>query len=107
LDELKDDDAEMLQIYVGRSRTRDGRSVSVGSSNMPALNVTVDDDAESGKGPSLPMSPESVEGAIDGPLYNHPNFRYVTFVFDLSNAIHVYYPNCIIKPEMRKRKLIF
>jgi phosphatidate phosphatase LPIN len=76
LDDLKDDDAEMLQIYVGRSRTYEGRSVSGSSSNVVQVpNVVVDDDAESGNGPSLPMSPHSVEGAIGGPMYDHRNFR--------------------------------
>ncbi len=76
LDDLKDDDAEMLQIYVGRSRTYEGRSVSRSSSNVVQVpNVVVDDDAESGNGPSLPMSPHSVEGAIGGPMYDHRNFR--------------------------------
>ena len=49
LDDLKDVDDEMLKIYVG-SRTRN--------------NTVHDDDNESGNGPSLPMSPHSVEGAI-------------------------------------------
>jgi hypothetical protein len=54
------------------------RSVS-GSSGapVPVPNVVVDDDAESGNGPSLPMSPHSVEGAIGGLLYedHHRSFR--------------------------------
>ena len=73
MDDLKDDDAEMLQIYVGRGRSRDGRTAS--SSNVQVPNVVVDDDAESGNGPSLPMSPHSVEGAIGGPIFDHRNFR--------------------------------
>ena len=78
LDDLKDDDAEMLQIYVGRGRTNDRRSASgSGSSShvMQVPNVVVDDDAESGNGPSLPMSPHSVEVAIGGPMYDHRTFR--------------------------------
>ena len=73
MDDLKDDDAEMLQIYVGRGRSRDGCTAS--SSNVQVPNVVVDDDAESGNGPSLPMSPHSVEGAIGGPIFDHRNFR--------------------------------
>ena len=44
---------------------------------VPVPNVVLDDDAESGNGPSLPMSPHSVEGAIGGPLYDdhHRSFR--------------------------------
>jgi phosphatidate phosphatase LPIN len=80
LDDLKDDDAEMLQIYVGRGRNYEGRSAS-GSSGapVPVPSVVVDDDAESGNGPSLPMSPHSVEGAIGGPIYDdhHRSFRYL------------------------------
>jgi hypothetical protein len=83
LDDLKDDDAEMLQIYVGRSRTYDGRTVSGSSSHVPVPNVAVDDDAESGNGPSLPMSPHSVEGAIGGPMYDPPNFRQETSLVGL------------------------
>jgi phosphatidate phosphatase LPIN len=52
LDDLKDDE-EMLKIYLG-SRTR---------SNTISKDVD-NEDAESGNGPSLPMSPHSVEGAI-------------------------------------------
>merc|ERR1712223_1954995 len=51
LDDLKNDDPEMLNIYLGRNRTRSGRD-------------HVTEDAESGTGPSLPMSPHSVVGAI-------------------------------------------
>lgn len=51
LDDLKGDDEEMLKIYLG-SRPR--------TNTMSHDN----DDAESGNGPSLPMSPHSVEGAI-------------------------------------------
>merc|ERR550532_3280198 len=51
LDDLKDVDEEMLKIYVGASRTRNNTEMQ-------------DDDTESGNGPSLPMSPHSVEGAI-------------------------------------------
>ena len=53
LDDLKDDE-EMMAIYVGSSRHDHG------------ISPAVDDDAESGNGPSLPMSPHSVEGAIGG-----------------------------------------
>ena len=78
-----------VQIYVGSGRNYENRrrmttgggarSVS-GSSGapVPVPNVVVvDDDAESGNGPSLPMSPHSVEGAIGGPLYDdhHRSFR--------------------------------
>lgn len=55
LDDLKDDE-ELLSLYVGSTR-RDQHGI-------PA--VAIDDDAESGNGPSLPMSPHSVEGAIGG-----------------------------------------
>ena len=51
LDEIKGDDEEMLKIYVGRHRSGGG-------------GYREDDDNESGNGPSLPMSPNSVEGAI-------------------------------------------
>ena len=52
---------------------------------VPVPNVVLDDDAESGNGPSLPMSPHSVEGAIGGPLYDdhHRSFRW-EIVFYLS-----------------------
>jgi len=89
LDDLKDDDAEMLEIYVGRGRNVPGgagtttRRVS-GSSGapVPVPNVViVDDAAESGNGPSLPMSPHSVEGAIGGPLYDR-SFRF-DHLFDI------------------------
>lgn len=50
LDDLKDDE-EMMAIYLGR--------------HASGLNPP-EDDVESGNGPSLPMSPHSVEGAIGG-----------------------------------------
>ena len=56
LDDLKDDE-EMMAIYVGSRR---------GAGGQMGNNLQIDDDAESGKGPSLPMSPHSVEGAIGG-----------------------------------------
>ncbi|XP_059086494.1 phosphatidate phosphatase LPIN3-like isoform X1 [Tigriopus californicus] len=51
LDDLKGDDEEMMAIYLGRHAS---------GLNQP------EDDVESGNGPSLPMSPHSVEGAIGG-----------------------------------------
>jgi len=54
LDDLKGDDEEMLKIYLGETRTR---------SNTISRDLD-NEDAESGNGPSLPMSPHSVEGAI-------------------------------------------
>ena len=85
MDDLKDDDAEMLEIYVGRGRNVPGVAITStrsGSSGapVPVPNVViVDDDAESGNGPSLPMSPHSVEGAIGGPLYDR-SFRFVRLI---------------------------
>lgn len=63
LDDLKDDDEEMMAIYLGSrssSKARDIPRLNHGSGS----NSHRDDDAESGNGPSLPMSPHSVEGAI-------------------------------------------
>jgi phosphatidate phosphatase LPIN len=57
LDDLKDDE-EMMAIYVGSVGRRT-------SENNPLLPYD-DDDAESGTGASLPMSPHSVDGAIGG-----------------------------------------
>lgn len=64
LDELKQDDEEMLSLYVGSSRHSGGEHGS--GLMMTAPSGVRDDDAESGNGPSLPMSPHSVEGAIGG-----------------------------------------
>ncbi len=61
LDDIKDDQ-EMLSIYVGSSH-RDRGGAGLGQDHL----LAIDDDAESGNGPSLPMSPHSVEGAIGGP----------------------------------------
>ncbi len=75
LDDIKDDQ-EMLSIYVGSSSHREQQSAAGGSVGVSSGSGSVghiphqhlvDDDAESGKGPSLPMSPHSVEGAIGGP----------------------------------------
>ncbi len=62
LDDIKDDQ-EMLSIYVGSSSHRDRGGVGLGRDHL----LAIDDDAESGNGPSLPMSPHSVEGAVGGP----------------------------------------
>jgi len=54
LDDLQTADKEIAEIYLGRNRTRSGRD----------LTRDLDEDAESGTGPSLPMSPHSMVGAI-------------------------------------------
>ncbi|XP_059159928.1 phosphatidate phosphatase LPIN2-like isoform X2 [Physella acuta] len=52
LDELASmDDPEMAKIYLGRTNVKEN-----------------EDDTESGRGQSLPQSPNSVEGAIGGPV---------------------------------------
>eukprot|EP00095_Tigriopus_kingsejongensis_P000826 snap_masked-scaffold63_size435493-processed-gene-2.4 protein:Tk00826 transcript:snap_masked-scaffold63_size435493-processed-gene-2.4-mRNA-1 annotation:"phosphatidate phosphatase lpin3" len=55
LDDLKGDD-ELMAIYLGKN--------APGSTNL-------EDDVESGNGPSLPMSPHSVDGAIGGAAHPH------------------------------------
>ncbi len=67
LDDLKGDDEEMMAIYLGSAKqmAATGGSSSGGGLTAPTA-ASVDDDAESGNGPSLPMSPHSVEGAIGG-----------------------------------------
>ncbi len=73
-------DFSFLQIYVGcgRNHRESSRSMS-GSSGapVPVPNVIIDDDAESGNGPSLPMSPHSMEGPIGSHIYDehHTSFR--------------------------------
>ena len=69
LDDIKDDQ-EMLSIYVGSS-VRDRNS---SARDLQSLSAN-DDDTESGNGPSLPMSPHSVEGAVGGPSLA-PRMRY-------------------------------
>ncbi len=61
LDELKDDE-EMMAIYVGSV----GKRNSIHQQGPGSGSPYDDDDAESGNGPSLPMSPHSVDGAIGG-----------------------------------------
>lgn len=62
LDDLKDDE-EMMALYVGNvCRSSSGEHPI----RAQSLNPYDDDDAESGNGPSLPMSPHSVDGAIGG-----------------------------------------
>ena len=68
LDDLKDVDEEMLKIYVG-SRTRNQTECQ-------------DDDNESGNGPSLPMSPHSVEGAIG--FHHSDNESFMSPKVDIS-----------------------
>lgn len=90
LDDLKDDDAEMLQIYVGgHHRHRKSERTTSGSSGAPIAvpNVNIDDDAESGNGPSLPMSPHSVEGAIGGPLYEEPHRSFRNLLPDVDISL--------------------
>ena len=60
----------MISLYVGSSIRRglDGahpNSLATHAHTHPML--LDNEDAESGKGPSLPMSPHSVDGAIGGP----------------------------------------
>ena len=70
LDDLKDDDQEMLSLYVGSGRHEQPSAAAAASAprtdTIPVPGASADDDAESGNGPSLPMSPHSVEGAIGG-----------------------------------------
>ena len=74
LDDLKDDDQEMLSLYVGSGRHEpsSAAAVTAGQATTDTIPVpgaaaaSADDDAESGNGPSLPMSPHSVGGAIGG-----------------------------------------
>lgn len=65
----------MISLYVGSSRrglTEVQHPNSLANSHMPTHPILLetinqDEDSESGKGPSLPMSPHSVDGAIGGP----------------------------------------
>ena len=79
------DDEEMISLYVGSSRRgldvahpNSLATAAGGTGLIPNPNVigTIHDeeDAESGKGPSLPMSPHSVDGAIGGRSVKPPGY---------------------------------
>ena len=56
--------SEGLDNQIGKSNLEEAIESNV--SRAQSLNPYDDDDAESGNGPSLPMSPHSVDGAIGG-----------------------------------------